>query len=179
MRVKLIQSTKSYNPDLLAMTVKDFRSEFPDQTQFAITSKLGDNNFTEGAGTHPSPELFNRINTYFQDSIVNDLVSDFPDYSRWRILCMPPRRTYSVHKDGVRKGQRNLRLHIPVVTNPDAFLMFYEYKPLGNGAQRVEHQHLEVGEIYEVNTTGFHTAVNYHPTAERIHIVAERFQPNE
>ena len=178
MKVKLIQSTKSYNHDLLAMTVKDFRTEFPDQTQFAITSKLGDNNFTEGAGSHPSPELFNRINTYFQDSIVNELVSDFPDYYRWRILCMPPRKTYSVHRDGDVKNQ-NQRLHIPVISNPDAFLMFYEYKPLGNGAQRVEHHNLKVGEIYEVDTTGFHTAVNYHPTAERIHIVAERFVPHE
>ena len=178
MKVELLQSG-GYNTNLLAMLIKDFREMYPDQTQFMITSKLGDNNFTEGAGTESTPEDYNTINTYFQESIVSDLINDFPDYVRWRILCMPPKRTYSIHNDGWRKGHLNKRIHIPVVTNPDAFLVFYESKLRGNGAQRIEHHNLKIGEIYEVDTTGFHTAVNYHTTEERIHIVAERFVPNE
>lgn len=177
MKVKHLKKA-DHNCDLLRLQIEDFRQQYPDETQFAITSKLGDNNFTEGAGSHTNPEVFNTLNTYFTDSVISKLVKEYPEYVRWRILCMPARRTYSVHRDGV-KGHSNLRLHIPVITNPDALLAFYEYKPVGNGAQRIEHHHLEVGEIYEVDTTGFHTAVNYHPKQERIHIVAERFIPHE
>ena len=178
MKVELLQSG-GFNADFLAKRINDFRWEFPDQTQFMITSKTGDNNFTQGAGTEASPEDFNTINTYFEESIVSDLITKFPDYVRWRILCIKPRQTYSIHNDGWREGYKNKRLHIPVITNPDAFLVFYESKLVGNGAQRIEHHNLKVGEIYEVDTTGYHTAVNYHPTDERIHIVAERFIPNE
>ena len=178
MNVELLQSG-GFNPYLLAMFVKDFRAEFPDQTQFVITSKTGDNNFTQGAGTEGRPEDYNTINTYFDESIVSDLITKFPDYVRWRILCVRPRQTYSIHNDGWRKGYKNKRLHIPVVSNPDAFLVFYESKLVGNGSQRIEHHNLKVGEIYEVDTTGYHTAVNYHPSEERIHIVAERFEPHE
>ena len=177
MKVKHLNRA-DHNCDLLEFEVKQFREQYPNETQFAITSKLGDNNFTEGAGSHIDANEFNTLNTYFTDSVISKLVEEYPKYVRWRILCMPPRRTYSVHRDG-SKGQRNLRLHIPVVTNPESFLVFYEYRPIGNGAQRIEHHNLEVGEIYEVDTTGFHTAVNYHPKQERIHIVAERFVPNE
>ena len=178
MKVELLQSG-GFDTDLLAMTIRHFRRDHPEQSQYVITSKTGDNNFTEGAGTEGTPENYNTINTYFEESIVNKLVTDFPDYYRWRILCIKPRQTYSIHNDGWREGFKNKRLHIPVITNPDAFLVFYESKLLGNGAQRIEHHNLKVGEIYEVDTTGYHTAVNYHPSEERIHIVAERFIPNE
>ena len=178
MKVELLQSG-GFNTDLLALMINDFRWGFPDQTQFMITSKTGDNNFTQGAGTEASPEDYNTINTYFEESIVSKLIAEFPDYVRWRILCIKPKQTYSIHNDGWREGYKNKRLHIPVISNPDAFLVFYESKLLGNGAQRIEHHNLKVGEIYEVDTTGFHTAVNYHHTDERIHIVAERFEPND
>jgi len=178
LKVELLQSG-GFNTDFLAMRINDFRRGFPDQTQFMITSKTGDNNFTQGAGTEASPEDYNTINTYFEESIVSDLITKFPYYVRWRILCIKPRQTYSIHNDGWRQGYKNKRLHIPVITNPDAFLVFYESKLVGNGTQRIEHHNLKVGEIYEVDTTGPHTAVNYHPTEERIHIVAERFIPHE
>ena len=178
MKVELLQSG-GFDTNLLAKTIKRFRSEHLKQTQFAITSKAGNNNFTEGVGTEGRPEDYNTINTYFDGSIVSDMITKFPDYVRWRILCIRPRQTYSIHNDGWREGYKNKRLHIPVITNPDAFLVFYESKLLGNGAQRIEHHNLKVGEIYEVDTTGYHTAVNYHPSEEGIHIVAERFIPHE
>ena len=178
MKVELLQ-TGGFNTTVLTTEILDFRQQYPDQTQFCITSKQGDNNFFEGAGTESEPELFVNCNLYFQETTVNKLISEFPGYVRWRILCVQPRKTYSIHHDGQRQGYQNKRLHIPVVTNPQAFLVFYETPLRGNGAQRIEHHNLKVGEVYEVDTTGFHTAVNYHPTQERIHIVAERFVPNE
>ena len=178
MKVELLQ-TGGFNTKLLATEILDFRQQYPDQTQFCITSKLGDNNFFEGAGVEGEPDLYVNLNPYFEETTLKKFTSEFPEYVRWRILCVQPRRTYSIHHDGWRPGFKNKRLHIPVVSNPHAFLVFYERNLVGNGAQRIEHHNLKVGEVYEVDTTGFHTAVNYHPTQERIHIVAERFIPNE
>lgn len=179
MRVQHLKRA-DHNCNLLEFEVKQFREQYPGQTQFCITSKLGDNNFLDGAGyARNEQDLFVNLNPYFKDTTISKLVSQYPGYVRWRILCILPKRTYTIHYDGRRQGYKNRRLHIPVVTNPEAFLVFYETPLIGNGAQRIEHHHLEVGEVYEVDTQIYHTAVNYHPTAERIHIVAERFIANE
>ena len=186
MKVELLQ-TGGYNFNLLEEQVNAFLwNTIPEgttslvNTQFSITSKEADNNFFEGAGnTSDKPEDFCKLNPVFENTVIEQLFQDFPDYYRWRILIVKPKQTYSVHHDSSKPGFKNLRLHIPVATNPDAFLMFYENKPTGNGAQRVEHHNLKQGEIYEVNTSGYHTAVNYHPIQNRIHIVAERFVPHE
>ena len=186
MKVKLLQAG-GYNFDLLDEQVNAFLWEtIPEgtttltKTQFCISSKNGDDNFFEGAGnTTDRPEDFSKLNPVFKNSVIEELFDNFPGYYRWRILVIKPKHTYSVHHDTSKQGFQNLRLHIPVTTNPNAFLMFYENKLVGNGAQRVEYHNLKKGEIYEVNTSGCHTAVNYHPYQNRTHIVAERFVPNE
>jgi hypothetical protein len=174
LKVELLQ-TGGFDSDLLASEVLYFRDAYLDQTQFSVTSILGDDNFTEGCGTTKEAESYTKLNPRFHNTSISKLVSEFPEYNRWRILCVPPRKTYSVHRDGYREGYLNKRIHIPVVSNPEAFLCFYEHRPRGNGAQRVEYHNLKVGEIYEVNTTMWHTAVNYDQTHERIHIVAEKY----
>ena len=179
MKVEHLKSAE-HNCNLLEFEVKQFREQYPDETQFCITSKLGDNNFLDGAGyARNEQDQFVNLNPYFEDTTISKLVSQYPEYFRWRILCIQPKRTYSIHFDGRREGLKNRRLHIPVITNPEAFLVFYESPLEGNGSQRIEHHHLEVGEVYEVDTQSYHTAVNYHHTDERIHIVAERFIPYE
>ena len=65
------------------------------------------------------------------------------DVGRVRMLMMKPRSTYSLHYD-----LDLWRVHIPLVTNPDAF-MFVDGKmwhmPLGNAyLVKVEHHHLAV-----------------------------------
>jgi hypothetical protein len=65
------------------------------------------------------------------------------DVGRVRMLTMSPRTTYSLHHD-----PDLWRVHIPLVTNPDAF-MFVDGKmwhmPLGNAyLVKVEHHHLAV-----------------------------------
>lgn len=174
MKVELIQ-TGGFDSDLLASEVLYFRDAYQDHTQFCITSIKGDDNFTKDSGIISNPQKYITLNPRFQDTSIDNLVSAFPDYYRWRILCLKPRQTYSIHYDGVRRGYFNKRIHIPIVSNSEAFLCFYEHKPMDCGHQNVEYHNLSVGKIYEVDTTGYHTAVNYHPTQERIHIVAEKF----
>ena len=178
MKVEVIGKINA-NFDLLKHQIKEFRSTYPDETQFCITSKLGDNNFLEGAGTTGVAETFNNLNTYFKDTEISKLVDSYPDYFRWRILCILPRKTYSIHHDNWKAGYNNQRIHFPVYTNSDAFLVFYENKFSDHGTQTIEYHNLKEENVYLVDTTGYHTAVNYHPTSERIHIVAERFIPNE
>ena len=65
------------------------------------------------------------------------------DAGRVRMLTMLPRTTYSLHYD-----LDLWRVHIPLVTNPDAF-MFVDGKmwhmPVGNAyLVKVEHHHLAV-----------------------------------
>lgn len=178
MRVDLVGKI-NVNFDLLKYQIKEFRSKYSDETQFCITSKLGDNNFIEGAGKTSLPENFIYLNTYFQDTEAEKLVKIYPDYYRWRILCVEPRKTYSIHHDNWKKGFNNQRIHFPIDTNPDAYLVFFDEEFSDHGTQKIEYHNLKAEYVYLVDTTGFHTAVNYHPTSERIHIVAERFIANE
>jgi hypothetical protein len=186
LKVELIQ-TGGFDSDLLADQVNAFiQRSLPlgsttlTNTQFCITSLRGDDDFLVGSGnTTEPPESFCKLNPTFKNTVISDLVHKFPEYTRWRILCLKPKQTYSIHHDSSKPGFQNIRIHIPVVSNPESFLCFYEHKLQGNGAQRMEHHNLNVGEIYKVNTTGYHTAVNYNHTQMRIHIVAERFIPNE
>ena len=163
MKVKLVGKV-NVNFDLLKYQIKEFRNTYPDETQFCITSKLGDNNFLEGAGASGDVETFSMLNTYFKDTEISKLVDSYPDYFRWRILCILPRKTYSIHHDNWKTGYNNQRIHFPVETNSDAFMVFYEDKFLGQGTQTIEYHNLKAENVYLVDTTGYHTAVNYHPT---------------
>ena len=171
--------------DSLKEKVLNFRQKYPNETQFLITSEDG-KNYLMGAGTEAEPEKFTVCNEYFCDTEVANLVNRYPEYYRWRILCIRPKVTYSIHHDGWRDGYRNVRLHIPIVTNPDSYLVFYDRpmeKAQGDvpyaGQQTIKYYQPKPGFVYEADTTDYHTAVNYHGTDERIHIVAERFIPNE
>lgn len=73
---------------------------------------------------------------------------------RVRMLTMKPRSTYSLHHD-----PDAWRLHIPLITNPDAF-MFVDGKMW----------HLPVGQAYLVKVLDHHLALNA-GTENRIHVV--------
>ena len=82
------------------------------------------------------------------------------------------RRTcYSIHHDGV---EHLLRLHIPVITNDQNFLMFYTDKPVANDTGTdisIKHYNLHVGNAYLMRTNYLHSAVIFR-NEDRIHIVA-------
>jgi hypothetical protein len=76
------------------------------------------------------------------------------DEGRVRMLMMKPRTTYSLHHD-----PDAWRVHIPLVTNPDAFV-FVDGKMW----------HLPVGHAYLVKVIDHHLAINA-GTENRIHVV--------
>lgn len=159
----------------LAAEVHSLSAQLPDATQIAITSKDGNNDWTTSTGRcNIDPRTYRTVNQQLINSYIHQLVQEFEQYSRWRIMHILPRRTYSVHQDG-SPYRANHRLHIPVVTNPHSWLLFYTQPPT-NGTLEVEHHHLEPGSVYNVDTTGLHTAVNW-GTTTRTHIVAERTCP--
>lgn len=90
--------------------------------------------------------------TEFLQELANDI--GIRKQGRVRMLMMTPRSTYSLHYD-----PDLWRVHIPLVTNPDAF-MFVGGKMW----------HLPLGNAYLVKVEDYHLAVNA-GSENRIHIV--------
>jgi hypothetical protein len=67
------------------------------------------------------------------------------------------------HRDGAGSNLRTHKIHVPLVTNPDALFEA--------GGERV---HLAFGNAYEVNNIGDHAASNQ-GAADRIHLIFEVF----
>lgn len=68
------------------------------------------------------------------------------------------------HYDGAGSNQRVHKIHVPLITNPDAAFVVSD--------QRF---HLEVGHAYEVNNIASHGAAN-HGQQDRIHFIFEVFE---
>lgn len=150
-----------------------------DQNQISITSITGDNDWLCSTGRLidlPNPErYYSTVNRALEGTYIEECVKRHSKYYRWRILRLRPRHTYSVHTDNLNEHTQNLRLHIPVVTNPECYMCFFE-SPLRSGeSQQVHFEHLEAGNSYVTNTTGLHTAVNY-GLEDRYHLVGVRYE---
>jgi anthranilate/para-aminobenzoate synthase component I len=146
--------------------------------QLSLTSSTGEDNWDESVGRMTDlkfPEKYYRqINESLNDTYIHELTESYPDFYRWRLLRLDPKATYTVHKDSLN-NKTNIRLHIPVWTNTDALLCFYDRKPDHRKQTRATHYHLEEGKVYEVNTSDWHTAVNY-GEAPRYHIVGVKYE---
>jgi hypothetical protein len=121
------------------------------------------------------PERFyGTVNQSIQGTYIHQLIEQYPAFYRWRLLKLSGRTTYSIHPDG-NGNQDNYRLHIPVVTNPQCWMTFYDSMPQHSVNQQITHYHLKPGNTYEMDTTNLHTAVNYGVT-DRYHIVGVRYE---
>lgn len=119
-------------------------------------------------GTGRSKNIKDNIKdfSFIQPSLVG---SELERYFNWlevpvwrsRLLGVPPKATYSVHTD------REFRLHLPIVTNPQCFMLFpdeYTKTVLG--------YHLPAdGSTHWTNTRTPHSMINCHETEFRIHLV--------
>jgi hypothetical protein len=149
-----------------------------DLDQISLTSTDGKDDWTCSTGRIANlqyPERFySTINNTLKGTETEKLLNMYPEYYRWRLMKLAPKKTYSVHKDG-NDNADNIRMHIPLQTNEACFLCFYVSVPLNKQYSRVKHEHLALGNSYTVNTTGFHTAVNYGDT-NRYHIVGVKYE---
>ena len=148
------------------------------EDQISLTSISGDNDWKCSIGKMKDlqyPErYYSTLNKAFENTSIDLLVQKYPQFYRWRLLKVAPKQTYSVHQDSLGE-KNNIRIHIPVKTNERAFLAFYLQVPLNTKETGVKHYHLEEGKSYFVNTSGFHTAVNYGDD-HRYHIVGVRYE---
>ena len=149
-----------------------------DQDQISLTSIDGNNDWKSSTGKirdlHHPERYFSEINNGIKGTLIEECISRYNNFYRWRIMKVIPNRTYSVHQDGLITKD-NIRLHIPVATNDKCFLCFYDSAPEHNMSALVKHYHLECGKSFEVDTTRHHTAVNYGKT-DRYHIVGVRYE---
>jgi len=139
--------------------------------QMSLTSVLGDDNWNESTGKIKDlryPEkAYSVVNESLKGSYIEELILAFPNFTRWRLLKLASRSNYSIHHDS-DNGKQNLRIHIPIITNSDAYLMFFD--------KRTEPKmyHMEVGSVYEIDATGLHSGINF-GTEDRYHIVGVKY----
>ena len=151
---------------------------FWDQRQISLTSVDGNNDWFCSTGSMkdlPKPEKsYSFINSDISNTYIADIITQYKKFYRWRLLCIPPGQCYSVHTDAY-PNKINKRIHIPILSNNQSYFCYYDDKP-GNGVKTsVEFHHLEPGNIYEVNTSRLHSAINYGITP-RYHIVGVRYE---
>jgi len=94
------------------------------------------------------------LNPSIEDSELGKIIKKYNGY-RARIMLMPPRRCYSVHRD------IGVRMHIPIVTNDQSWMVW----PFDSHCVR-----LKPGFLYVTDTTKNHTFING-GTTDRIHVV--------
>lgn len=146
----------------------------PNTAQISVTSVDGNNDWSCSVGKiHQlnKPERFySTLNRALAGSEFESVVNAYSQFYRWRLMQLGPRQNYSIHSDSTGNHKQNKRLHIPLITNPGCYMMF-----IGDDVTRPELHHLEVGKVYEVNTTGLHSALNF-GTENRIHLVGVRYE---
>jgi len=162
---KLIDDFKALNENVLFDSITG---------QISITSIEGDNDWTCSVGKiHmlTKPERFYCVlNKMLAGSEFEKVVKAYPEFYRWRLMQLGPRQIYSIHSDSNGNGKKNKRLHIPLVSNPNCYMMFID-----DDINKPSMYHLAVGNVYEVNTTGRHTAFNC-GLHNRVHLVGVRYE---
>lgn len=110
-----------------------------------MIEQLGDK--TEDDFVHVQPSL---KGTLLEEIIVKH------NAFRTRIMCMPPKSSYSVHRDYTP------RIHIPITTNFHSWMLWPHYHKC---------YHLREGVVYWTDTRLKHSAMNGSLVEDRIHIV--------
>lgn len=136
-----------------------------DRRQLCLTSRPGaqeplrdgEGNLL-GRGAETDFTVFNRE---FEGTVFEDIYRTVPyRLGRVRLMALPPRSCYSFHQDS------EPRLHIAIVTNPQAFLL------LDAGGNNLKRLHLPAdGRLWWVDTRKIHSAMNAGEEL-RVHLVA-------
>lgn len=153
-------------------------SPFPDSNRICLTgitdSESWDNNCKreqlKRGRRYINSNYYSVLNKLLVRTIFDEIVQKYSNYARWRLLNIPVGWNYPIHTD----GDRNRRIHIPIFTNKNAYLCYYN-KPVNDLSENhVTHYHLETGKVYEIDTSFFHTATNW-GDGDRWHLIGERF----
>lgn len=123
--------------------------------QTSVQYKAGEDPWLSSVGRPRGDEReFNQLNPLYKDTMFEEVIKKY-NLTRTRLLWLGASACYSIHKDP------GPRIHIPIFTNPQAFLVFKD-GPI---------QHLPVGSSYWTDTRLEHTAMNGHSDLWRLHLV--------
>ena len=154
--------------------------DFWEERQISLTSITGNNDWFCSIGSMkdlPRPEKsYSFLNQDLKGTYIAELINKYKKFYRWRLLHIPPGQCYSVHTDAY-PDKVNKRIHIPVITNDESYFCYYGDKPGNDVETTVSFHNLKVGNVYEVNTSKLHSAINY-GTTPRFHIVGVRYENN-
>lgn len=144
---------------------------FDDVTnQINITHRPAQESFYDGVGSLYNYETnkftarekdfqqFNKIlcGTYIEQ-VYNQVKAWSPfALGRVRFMRLKPKSCLSMHRD------LDIRYHIPLQTSNQAYFVMFNYVPFHLPAD---------GSLFWVNTLGYHSVFNGHPTEDRIHLV--------
>jgi len=147
-----------------------------DLNQISCTSIDGNNDWLCSIGKiadlQHKERFYSVINKGLENTYISELVSKYSKYYRWRFMKIDPYSTYSVHYDSHSPDQTNVRCHIPIKTNEDSFMIFFG-KDKSNKNPVLEH--LESGKSYEVNTSHWHSALNF-GNHDRWHLIGVSYE---
>ena len=127
--------------------------------QVSVQHKMGDDPWTSSVGKSQGKEFdYDQINPYFKNTVFEELIVEF-GMTRTRFMWVGPYACYSMHRDYTP------RVHIPMVTTPEAYFVFH----------RGIVQHLEAGSVHWVDTRYRHSFMNTgdHPRLHLVGIVRE------
>jgi hypothetical protein len=123
--------------------------------QASLQYRIGEDPWISSTGKSRGDELnFNILNPYFSGTVFEEIINRF-NLRRSRLMWINPGYCYTMHTDAT------MRLHIPIYTNEQAFLIFKE------GIV----QHMPEGHIYIADTRKEHTAMNGSLDQPRLHFV--------
>ena len=103
---------------------------------------------------HKEEDTYKYIFPSLKGTVLEKYIKKYNGY-RTRIMNVSPRNCYSIHRDPTP------RIHIPIVTNKDAWMVWPHYN---------ECHHMGLGYTYWADTTKFHSFMNA-GVEDRIHII--------
>jgi len=176
--VKVLQ--ENIDADALWKDINNFLivHDFWDKDQISLTSIDGEDDWFCSVGKREnlqhSEHFYKEVNNFFIGSSIEKLVKNHKDFFRWRLMKLNPRSNYSIHSDGLNSDKiLNIRLHIPVKTNDQCYLAFFENHNVDNSLGKF--YNLKYGYSYLCNTTGYHSALNF-SSSTRWHIVGAKYE---
>lgn len=167
--------------DQLHTEVTNFlgKNNFWKKPQVSLTSVTGEDDFFCSVGKIEQLEYperaYKTVVKELQGSYVAEVIKEYSKYYRWRLLNLQYGQSYTIHSDNMHPTKRNKRLHIPIVTNPDAYFCYHSDKPEDGKESTVKYHHLEIGNVYEVDTSTLHNAINW-GIEPRVHLVGVRYE---
>jgi len=144
-----------------------------DQISLASTDGMNDWQCSIGkkANLQFSERMYSQVLNFFKDSELEKFINKHNKFYRWRLMKIDPRKTYTLHKDSDTDKLLNIRLHLPLKTNKQSYLTFFE----DNECNGAKFYNLKIDNVYELNTSGYHSAINF-GLEPRWHLVGVKYE---